>query len=444
MRTRFFLCLSLAVILIGVASRGFAAGPTLTGTVLSTNNSPLPGATVFIYSAGPRVGTSSFCPTCYPDCRKSDVTDEKGAFTIKDLNPDLIFKLLVVNKNFRPLFVPKTDPIKSPVEIKIEHRSEEVRPHQTLRGRILDPSGKPVDRAVVEFDFFYGQDSNCGGQCEGVDLVSVSDAEGKFYLGSEKKFDWMSIRVEAPGFARKKFFRLNSEKEHDLKLTEGAIVTGRLTKDGKPVKGIGVGLVSVDRSDNFSGNYDTHTNEDGRFAFLNVPPFQMYYVYSLMDSGKHDNLIAPLRRVRVTGDGTTKDLGDLRLSPGVRLKGRVLLSDGKPLPPNTQLYVGREGAWDSRNVLLDGNGGFELTGIPIESISLGIRVPGYRLSEKNKSLDQLNGGSIIGRVEADTYIELLLEPGKFEHPDFRNHPLGPEMMPKDKPLRGAEEAARAL
>lgn len=431
-------------VILGLAVASFAAGPTLTGTVSDTNNVAVPGATVFIYSAGPRVGTSSFCPTCYPDCRKSDVTDAKGSFTIKDLDPSLMFRLLVVSKNFRPLFVPQTDPIKSPVEIRIEPRSEVMRPHQTLRGRIVDPAGKAVDRAVVEFDFFFGQESNCGGQCEGVDLVSVTDADGKFYIGSEKKFDWMTIRVEAPGFARNKFFRLSSEQEHELKLTEGAMVTGRLMKDGKAVKGIGVGMVSVDRSENFTGNYDTYTNEDGRFAFLNVPPFKMYYVYSLMESSKSDNLIAPLRRVRVTGDGTTKDLGDLPLSPGVRLKGRVILSDGKPVPPNTQLYVGREGAWDSRNIVLDANGTFELTGIPVESISVGVRVPGYRLSEKNVSLDRLNGGTIVGRVESDTYVELLLEPGKFERPDFRGRPAGFEWIPKDKPLKGVEELQRAL
>jgi hypothetical protein len=442
MHARFFFVLVSG--LLFWTSNTFSAGPTLTGAVFDTNNSPVSGATVFVYSAGPRVGTSSFCPTCYPDCRKREVTDGKGAFTIKDLDPNLIFKLLVVNKNFRPLFVPKTDPVNGPVDIKIEPRTEVVRPHQTLRGRILDPDGKPVQRAIIEFDFFYGQESNCGGSCEGVDWVSVTDDEGKFYLGSEKKFDWMTIRVDAPGFARKKFFNLGSEKEHELKLSDGAIVTGRITKDGKPVKGLGVGLVSVDRSENFTGNYDTYTNEDGRFGFLNVPPYQMYYVYSLMDSGKNDNLIAPLRRVRVTAGGTRKDLGDLPLSPGVRLNGRVILSDGKPVPPNTQLYVGRDGAWDSRNVVLDANGGFDLKGIPMESISLGVNVKGYHLSDKNKSLDRLNGGSIVGRVESDTYVELLLEPGKFERPDFQNRPPGLDFQPKDKPLVGAEQPPRAL
>ncbi len=419
------------------------AGLTLAGKVLDTNSTPVSGGTVFIYSAGPRVGTSSFCPTCYPDCRKKDVTGPDGAFRVEDLDPNLLFKLLVIDKGYRPLFVPKTDPIKSPLEIKIEPRQEEARPHQSLRGRLLDPAGKPVYRAVVEFDFFYGQDANCGGACEGVDWVAVTDEDGKFFLGSEKKFDWMTVRVEAPLFARKKFFRLSSERVHDLKLTEGAMVTGRILKDGKPAKGIAVGLVSIDRSDNFTGNYDTHTTEDGRFAFLNVPPFQMYYAYTLMDSGK-DPLIAPARKVRVTGDGTTKDIGDLPLVAGLRLKGRVVLSDKNAVPPNTQIYLGREGPWDSRNVVLDPYGGFDLQGIPSESISLGVHIPGYCLSNKNKSLDRLNGGTIVGRVESDTYVELLLEPGNFQRPDFNNLPQGVDWIPKDKPLEGAPLDEKSL
>lgn len=444
MRMRSFTQLIVVSSFLAAASTSLSSGPTLSGTVFDTNKAAIPGATVFVYSAGPRVGTTSFCPTCYPDCRKNDVTDEKGAFRIKDLNPDLVFRLLVVNKNFRPVFVPKIDPVNGPVEIRIEPRKEEVQPHKTLRGRIVDTAGKPIDRAVVEFDFFMGEEANCGGNCEGVDLVSVTDPEGRFFIGSTKKFDWMGIRVEAPGYARRKFFQLSSEKDHELTLTDGATVTGRLTKEGKPVKGVGVGLVSVDRSDNFTGNFDTHTNEDGRFVFLNVPPYQMYYVYSLMDSGKSDNLVAPLRRVRVTGDGTTRDVGDMPLTQGVRLSGRVVLSDGKPVPPNTQLFVGRDGAWDSRNVVLDANGGFDLKGVPIESISVGVTVRGYRFSGKNKSLDRLNGGTIVGRVESDTYVELLLEPGGFERPDFRDRPPGIDLAPKDKPLVGAEEPPRAL
>ena len=50
--------------------------------------------------------------------------------------------------------------------------------------------------------------------------------------------DWMTVAVEARSFAKRKFFRLPSGKPHDLKLTEGATVSGRVLRDGKPLKNL--------------------------------------------------------------------------------------------------------------------------------------------------------------------------------------------------------------
>ena len=74
---------------------------------------------------------------------------------------------------------------------------------------------------------------------------------------------------------------------------------------------------------------------------------------------------------------------------------------------------------DRRNVVLNPDGTFDLTGIPRESISLGVDVRGYRFSDKNKSLDRLNGGTIVGRVNGDTFVEMPLESGAFKHPRVR-------------------------
>lgn len=410
--------------------------PNLRGKVVDAAGKPVADSTVFIYSGGPRKGTSSFCPTCYPDCRKKAETDAKGEFEIQSLDPNLLFRLLVVNKNFKPLFVPKTDPLASPVQIKIEPRKNEFPDHQALRGRVLTPEGVPLKRAIVNFDFFGGRDANCGGQCDGVDMVAVADDEGRFTIGAEKKFDWMSVRVEAPGYARRKFFQLSSEKVHDLKMTDGATVVGRLVKDGKGVPEIAVGLVSVDRSENFTGSYDTFTDVDGKFHFDNVPPYQMYYVYSMMEKSDAE-FVAPATKVRVTADGSRKDLGDVPLLKGSRLKGKIQLTDGSPLPPDLKMTLSRNGAWDGKTFPVAADGTFETTGIPVEAYSLSLRVPGYMISGKNKSLDWLNGGSLVGRIDGDAFVHILLEPGKFQQPDFKTMGgFGPHLQPYDKPLQG--------
>ena len=59
-----------------------------------------------------------------------------------------------------------------------------------------------------------------------------------------------------------------------------------------------------------------------------------------------------------------------------------------------------------------------------------------RPSPSLKSLDRLNGGSLVGRIDGDTFVHVLMESGKFAQPDFRNMRLGPEAQPYDEPLRG--------
>ncbi len=66
------------------AARGSAAAepaehsrPDLSGTIHNDNGSPLPNASVFIYTAGPKEGPGILCPSCYADCRKSAKADPR-------------------------------------------------------------------------------------------------------------------------------------------------------------------------------------------------------------------------------------------------------------------------------------------------------------------------------------------------------------------------------
>lgn len=412
--------------------------PDLTGVIAGTEGAPVSEATVFIYTAGPREGSSTVCPSCYADCRKHATTDAAGRFKIEALSTNLLFRVLVTAPGYRPVFKTKVDPFAGPTSITLEKRNiAGLGPKQALRGRVLDQSGKPVFGAVVNFDFFYGDEANCGGECEGVDHIAVTDRDGRFLLASEKRFDWMTVNVEARSFARQKFFQLASTETHDLKLSEGASVQGRVVKDGQPINGIEVGLVSVDRSENFTGDYSVATDANGRFDLVNIPPYHAYQIYTTMNSSGERGCV-PSRIIRAAGDGTTRDTGDLQVQPGLRLTGRVVLSDGKRVPAHTRVQIGRRDAWDFQTVEAGEDGGFTATGLPPESCYLSVRVPGYTISARNESLDRLNGGSLMGLVEKDTDITVLLEPGEFKrpHPNQVGSVYG-DRNPADEPLRGA-------
>jgi hypothetical protein len=194
-------------------------------------------------------------------------------------------------------------------------------------------------------------------------------------------------------------------------MTAGATLTGRIVRAGKPVPGAAAGLVQASRgADAFLGDTSIGTDKDGRFTFLNVHPDDDYFVYGLMGTLKDHGAVAT-RQVHVGGEGTTTDAGDLPVVRGHRIKGRVLLSDGKPLPPKTRLVVSREDAWDSRRFELDPEGRFEISSLPTERFSLSVMVKGYRLSPKNHSLDDQNPGRLLGTIDQDIdTLKILLEP----------------------------------
>jgi protocatechuate 3,4-dioxygenase beta subunit len=411
--------------------------PNLTGVVLNDDGSPVPEATVIIYTAGPRTGTSTICPSCYADCAKRAATDSNGRFTIESVSPNLLFRVLVVAKAHKPKFKGKVDPFLGPAKIALEtFDPQKLGPKQALRGRVTDTKGDPIFGAAVNFEVFFGEEANCGGACDGVDPVAVTGADGRFLLAAEKKFDWMTVSVESRGFARRKFFQLCSTNSHELQLTEGATVTGRLLDHGRPVRNITAGIVSVDRSENFTGNFEAATDNEGRFSFSNIPPYQQYFVYTTMDSTKELGCL-PVKRVRVAADGTTKDVGDLSIEQSFGLTGRVVLSDGKPLPPHSRIQVSRQDAWDFQSVEVASDGKFLATGLPPEGYSVSLRVPGYTVSTKNGSLDRLNGDSLVGLIEQNTDLVLLLDPGEFKRPDLSQGVISTEDRPSEKPLRGA-------
>src|SRR5262249_33597851 len=150
---------------------------------------------------------------------------------------------------------------------------------------------------------------------------------------------------------------------------------------------------------------------EGYFRFVNVPPDETYALYGLMDGFPREGAI-PVQVVRVAGHGTSKDVGQIAAQRGHRLSGRVVLSDGKPVPEGTRLLLARDRAWDTQSTTLAKDGSFTFAGLPTEQYSLIVRVPGYHASPQNRSLHPLFRDQLMGKVEADVLdLQFRLEPG---------------------------------
>ena len=427
-------------ITIDLPEEDFGTGPRpdLLGNVHAKGGGPL-SATVFISTAAPKTGTSTFCPSCYADCTKSAKADAQGEFEIKSLNPQLVFRIVAVAKGYKPKFVSKIDPATGPVKIELEPiNAADATPDRSLRGRVVDTKGNPIEGAAVEMN---GVESRDGGgrwgAIEGVDPLAVTDAAGEFLITAQKPFDMMDVKVETRRLAPKTFSKLSSGTHHDLTMTAGATLTGRMLLNGNPLKNVTVGVSAVDRSaGSYLGHFEVGTAASGMFALVNLPPNADFYIYTAMNTMKEFGAV-PIQQFHSSADGETTEIGDLIASPAHRLQGRVVLSDGQPVPPKTRLVVSRDGAWDSQQLTLDENGGFDTTGIPAETISLSVRVKGYRVSAQNKSLDRMNF-VLSGRVDHDiTGLVYLFEKGPDLRPDFSGG-ISAADMPQNRPLRGAE------
>ncbi|MEI8288319.1 MAG: redoxin domain-containing protein [Verrucomicrobiota bacterium] len=421
-----------------VAANTQSVRPDLTGTVQTKTGEPVQ-ATVFIATAGPKEGTSPFCPSCYPDCQKSAKTDAAGKFVIKSLDSQLRFQILAVATGFKPVYVKQVDPAKGPITATMSPiELAGAAPGNCLHGRVIDTDNKPVAGAVVNLrGVTRGQSTQFGGNAE-VDQVAVSDTNGVFLITSRKPFDSAGVDVEARGLAKGIFQNLATGSEvHTLKLTEGATVKGRVVLNGKPLAGVEMNVSGANRESSvFAGYFTIGTDADGKFLFANLPPRTEYLLCGTMKSLGARGCI-PARNIRAGDDSGTSDVGEVEVRPAFVLGGQIRLTDGKPLPAHQRVQLSREGPWDSAQMETDNAGHFKFVGVPPEQVGISARVPGYRLSLRNVSLDQFNQFRLIGRMITNkTDFILELEPGKSR--PHENEDWESAIALRQEQLRGAE------
>lgn len=409
------------------------------GVIGGAGGQPVSNAWVFVYSAVPREGPSILCPTCYPDCVKRARTDAQGHFVIEPVNPDLMFRLLVLAKGYRPDFIKDVDPQFGGAMLTLKPlKMTNSPPENRVTAKLIDPEGNPVAGVRVNAEGTrHGQYSYYGGTSGKVDPMAVSDENGEFFFDCTNGIEAITVLIEPRNLAKRRMW-LDTGKAHLLRLKEGVAVVGRLLNNGKPLAGASVSMNTEDRSSEvFMRGFDVATDAEGRFRLPNIPANNRFVLYTKMKEMQDLGVALSPQRVSTGADGSTVDLGDLKVGPAYSLQGKIVMADGQVLPARTRLSLGLEDAWDNQETRADDDGWFQFLGVPASSVSLSIRVKGYRISARNPSKDWLNEGMIVGRLSTnmDNFI-IHLEPG--ERFDRSDGPPDNDRQPRDKPLRGAK------
>jgi hypothetical protein len=400
------------VLLIGFATGaiGQTAPVNLTGQIKNQNGDPLAHAAVVICSAGPRSGSGLLCPSSYSDCGKKAATDSHGKFQIPALAPDLKFTVLAIAPGYAPATASTAAPEKGALNLVLKPRDySRIAPNRQVMGRIIGPDGNPVVGATLDLGGMVIGDTTRYGGIKADDMA-VTDENGEYHLASEEDFDALLVTLDAPGVARR-WARLEPEKKQLLRMKEGGRVEGRIVFEKKPLANVWVDLGTTDHGCGvYLEGFHAMTDAQGRFVFEHVPEGIQFDLFGLMESfnpfhaGLYQTLMSP-------GSGQTLDLGEIQAKPAHRISGRVMLSDGKPLPAGTRMLVDRPTAWDKVQVLLDKEGRFDVEGVPEERIEITVSVKGYRFSKKNPNFDR-NERGIAGRVAGDVSgLGIELEPG---------------------------------
>lgn len=417
---------------------GEAQRVDMTGEVKSKQGVPIPNAAVIVIAAGPRQGSSPLCPYSYPDCGKRATTDAGGNFRIASLDPALDFCIRILAPSYAPFTNSQILPESGPVQVTLDVRDlSQIPQERHVQARIIGPDGGPVSGATVDVDGEEKGDTTHWGGID-VDGMTMTDTEGEFHIGGPKPFTAIHVIIEAPGLA-KRWARLEPGKMGLLRMTEGVKVTGRLLHKGQPLANLKLGISTVERRCGvFLSGFEATTEKDGRFVFTNIPLGMKFQVFSIMESAKTAD--ASFRREFDSGNNDEAiDLGEIQAPPAYRISGKVVLADGKSVPPKTRLLLSREQAWDTALVQLNQDGTFTFDGVPEEQITLSFSVAGYRLSEKNPSLDSDHRG-LIGRVSGNiTNLTIQLEPGKpLGSDEFERLSYEEQKKRNAMPLRGAQ------
>jgi RNA polymerase sigma factor (sigma-70 family) len=319
-------------------------------------------------------------------------------------------------------------------------RPETPRPH-VLKGSVVDLDGRPIEGATV----------SSADERQAKNAVKTGP-NGDFALRVEDKTDSalsvVGLKAEAPGMATRIFLAdfwrdalFPEERQEDLIIDEtgvlsnplslgpGVTVTGRVVKDGKPKSAMVVGLDFVDLGVDFlAGTPDASTDANGVFRFAHVLAGTERSIFAEWDSKNGGDTITP-RRFRTGDDGTTVDLGQIEVTRGKTLAGRVVFSDGKKPYREAVLVAQPLHAGSGVLVGLDDQGRFRIDGLPNATVSVLVRFdgetadgkdpPGYRLSARNKCLDPRFPWKITGRLDRDvTDLTVLFEPGEADHPGY--------------------------
>ena len=376
---------------VDVGSITLLPGESLEGLVLDTDGAPIEGAEVMLTEASPMNSLMMGMPFGEPG--QADATaDPNGWFAVHDLGADKKYTLTAnrpgfVNAQVDGISLPRSEP----VELRLE-------PSSRLAGVVLDTSGEPIAGARV--NMMRTRTVEGGGMALQVAFAedTTTDVEGRFAF-EEQEPGKASLTATASGYQETRLADLVIPKGADLddvelELAEGSILQGRvLTPDGRPAIGATVGKVSEGRGFGPRMGGDAPVDGDGYYRLEGLAPGE------LSIQAQHGEYPRVAKDVELR---TGVNALNLEFKGGQEVSGRVVDSNGKPVPAASVQAIQPSEYWSDSETRTAANGDFTLPGVQDGEYTLTVSAEGYASSRDQKI-------TVAGQPVAG--LEIVLDPG---------------------------------
>lgn len=383
-------------------------------------------ATILVTYAQLKTNFESSISTRNPILPKRTQTDSQGNFKIESLDARWLYFGYGMAPGCKFQQLNLFDPSAGPLNVSLETANTNVPPDKVIHGRVIDANGNPVSGALINIT---GTTRNGQGTwpAQDIDYFSVSDDAGNFVVYGKTPFVAADGKVEAAGYAEATFeqwpsdainqewSRTGSMPEglfgyakplHQITLVQGAALQGRLVQAGCPVANAEIRLNQCDAgSDCWFWNAATVTDDQGRFSFANLPPHQSWSICGSWDLPAKAGVV-PQTDVKIGEDGSTNDIGDLKLQFVSKVAGRIHLSDGKPIPANSHYFLSDAAMRNSLQSSVGSDGSFHFAAVPGDKVSIFLRVSGYQLTPRD---GMLKSGSVTNIIVVPNMTNLVIE-----------------------------------
>jgi hypothetical protein len=232
--------------------------------------------------------------------------------------------------------------------------------------------------------------------------VAATDEHGEFEIAYAKPAVEINLNVSPRAMAPKLVTLATGPEKRTIVVTQGATLRGRLLQpDGTPAGNAEIGVFVHSRvPGKVFQEVRIGTKDDGTFAITNIPAGRIWYLYPKMESLATRGLAADAVLVETRDDGEEVDVGAIRLRTAYTLRGKVVLSDGKPVPPDMHITLSSDAGFDSQFATVAEDGSFEFRGLSkgVYAIAPGVR--GY------KPKDDFYGDVLINRDRESIVIPM--------------------------------------